>query len=53
MGNQKINCTVCSCRYNNEGQNLCELQQIDVQACKDCSTGRSDESKCGSYQTKV
>lgn len=54
MGDQKINCTVCSCRYHNQGQNLCELQQIQVQACQNCSTGLAqDESMCGSYQAKV
>lgn len=53
MGNQKINCTVGSCRYNDCGAHLCELEQINVQACKDCSTRRPDESKCGSYKTKV
>lgn len=50
--NQKINCTVKSCKYNNCNYNLCGLQQIQVQACKKCSTGRSDESMCGSYECK-
>lgn len=50
--NQKINCTVASCKYNDCDYNLCELKQIEVQACTNCSTGRPDESMCGSYESK-
>ena len=51
--NQKINCTVESCRYNNCNYNLCNLEQIDVKACSNCSTGEADtESMCGSYKCK-
>lgn len=51
--NQKINCTVESCKYNNCDYNLCELQQIEVQACTNCSNGKAeDESMCGSYSCK-
>lgn len=51
--NQKINCTVESCKYNNCNYNLCELQQIEVKACQNCSTGKAeDESMCGSYRSK-
>lgn len=51
--NQKINCTVESCKYHNCNYNVCELNQIEVQACPDCSDGRAqDESMCGSYSCK-
>lgn len=50
--NQKINCTVGSCKYNNKNYHLCELNQIDVKACTGCSTRRADESMCGSYESK-
>jgi len=50
---QKINCTVESCKYNDCNQNLCELKQIEVQACSNCSNGTpEDESMCGSYRSK-
>ena len=48
--NQKINCTVGSCKYNNSNHNSCELKQIEVKACPGCSNGTAkDESMCGSY----
>ena len=51
--NQKINCTVESCRYNDCEYNLCELEQIDVKACTNGCTGKpQDESMCGSYRSK-
>lgn len=48
--NQKINCTVASCKYNNGEANLCELEQIIVKPVKDCCSTKPDESKCGSYK---
>ena len=51
--NQKINCTVKSCKYNNTNYNLCQLKQIEVKACHGCSNGNTeDESMCGSYSCK-
>lgn len=50
--NQKINCTVSSCLYNNYHQKECELDQIMVTACQGCSTGNPDESMCGSYKNR-
>ena len=41
--NQKINCTVESCKYNNCNHNICELNQIKVQACPDCQDGRAQD----------
>ena len=50
---QKINCTVESCVYNNCKSNACELHQIQVNACPNCSSGNpEDESMCGSYECK-
>jgi len=51
--NQKIKCTVGSCQYNNYNDSICQLKQIEVQACQGCSSGKaSDESMCGSYKCK-
>ena len=36
-GNQKICCSVKSCKYNNL-ENRCELAQIQVSPTKDCNT---------------
>ena len=51
--NQKIRCTVETCQYNNCDDRMCELNQIEVQACPGCSNGSAaDESMCGSYKCK-
>lgn len=51
--NQKINCTVGSCTYNDEEERICNLEQIIVEPCVDCNNGRaSDECMCGSYECK-
>lgn len=53
MNNQKINCTVESCEYNNCDNKKCELHQINVRACKGGATGNpEDESMCGSYKVR-
>lgn len=50
---QKIKCTVETCKYNNCDDRMCELNQIEVQACPGCSNGKAaDESMCGSYSCK-
>ena len=51
---QKINCTVRSCAFNNMQNQVCELDRITVEPCKNCHNGNpADESMCGSYeQTK-
>ena len=46
---QKINCTVESCVYQDEKNKRCTLQSITVKPTKDCSSGKTDESMCGSY----
>jgi len=49
--NQKINCTVHSCAFNNTEHKMCELDRIIVEPCKNCDTGiPSEESMCGSYE---
>lgn len=48
--NQKINCTVTSCKYNNPSKELCKLTQIKVEPIDDCETCECDESMCASYE---
>ena len=48
--NQKINCTVGSCRYNNQNEQKCELQAILVAPNEGNKTLQPDESMCSSYK---
>ena len=48
--NQKINCTVQSCKYNNVKQQICELNSIMVTPKQNVNTGKPDESECSSYE---
>ena len=48
--NQKINCTVSSCLYNDIEQSKCMLEEISIEPCADCDTKEPDESMCGSYE---
>ena len=49
--NQKINCTVNSCAFNNTEHQMCKLDRIIVEPCKNCNNGNpADESMCGSYE---
>ena len=48
--NQKINCTVESCVYQDSETARCTLQAIQVQPTQDCNTRKADESMCGSYE---
>lgn len=48
--NQKINCTVSSCLYNDIAKSKCLLEEISVEPCSDCNTQEPDESMCGSYE---
>ncbi len=48
--NQKINCTVKSCIYNNSQNGLCNLKSIKVTPKTNVSTGKPDESLCSSYE---
>ena len=49
---QKINCTVKSCRYNDNEHKECDLEAIIVTPVKNCNTGKADESQCGSYENR-
>ena len=48
--NQKINCTVSSCKYNNGQKQECILQSIIVTPVENVSSMGSDESMCSSYE---
>ena len=48
--NQKINCTVESCVYQNPQQRRCTLPAINVMPTTDTTTHETDESMCGSYE---
>jgi len=48
--NQKINCTVESCVYQDAEKRRCTLQAINVMPTTDTSTRETDESMCGSYE---
>lgn len=37
-GNQKIHCTVGSCKYNNTNENMCALEAINVTPIQNCQT---------------
>ncbi len=50
---QKINCTVTSCKYNKEGDQECSLKQIIVTPIENCDTKQPDESMCSSYRNKL
>ena len=47
---QKINCTVSSCKYNNQEKEKCTLEAIHVAPIKDINTETPDESVCASYK---
>lgn len=49
--NQRINCSVNSCTFNNKQQQICQLEEIKIAPCPGCKNGRAeDESMCGSYE---
>jgi hypothetical protein len=48
--NQKINCTVSSCKYNNQQKEKCTLEAIHVTSTNDVNTEKADESMCASYK---
>lgn len=48
--NQKINCTVESCKFNNSDNEECTLKQIIVTPMQNCQTKKADESMCSSYK---
>jgi len=50
--NQKINCTVESCKYNNKEKAKCTLEAIHVAPIDDMDTKVADESMCASYENE-
>lgn len=48
--NQRINCSVSSCKYNNQKDQLCQLKQIVVTPIQGIETKQADESMCSSYK---
>ncbi len=48
--NQKINCTVNSCKYNNCHKQECDLESIVVTPVTGVNTEEPDESMCSSYE---
>ena len=48
--NQKINCTVGSCKFNNIDKEECILKQITVTPINNCYIKKTDESMCSSYE---
>lgn len=47
---QKINCTVASCKYNNQEKAKCTLKSIHVAPMENKNTQNADESMCASYE---
>lgn len=50
--NQTINCTVGSCKHNNQANKTCNLHEIIVTPVEGVNTGNTDESMCSSYDCK-
>lgn len=48
--NQKINCTVGSCKFNDAQMQKCQLHQIVVTPIIGTDTKQPDESMCSSYK---
>ena len=48
--NQTINCTVTSCKYNNNQRQLWNLEHIIVTPVQGMETNEPDESMCSSYK---
>ena len=49
---QKINCTVSSCKYNNSQTQKCKLESIIVTPVEGVNTQTPDESMCSSYDNE-
>ena len=46
----KINCSVCTCKFNAPEKNKCTLSAIQVAPCANCKNGSPEEETCcGSY----
>lgn len=49
MSDQKINCTVATCKFNDLQRQECNLQRITVTPCCE-SVEDKEESMCSSYK---
>ena len=49
---QNINCTVSSCKYNNNQIQKCKLESIIVTPVEGVNTKAPDESMCSSYDNE-
>ena len=46
----KVNCSVCSCKFNSKERNKCTLSAIQVAPCGLVNNGSPEgETCCGSY----
>ena len=52
MDNQKIKCTVESCKYNNCNNQQCILKEICVTPMRSEQVKKPDESMCSSYKNE-
>ena len=50
---QKINCTVESCKYNDNEHKECDLEAIIVTPVNNVNTSKPDESQCASYKNRT
>jgi len=50
--NQTINCTVNSCKYQDENNEKCTLKTIVVEPKMETATMKPDESMCGNYKSE-
>lgn len=48
--NQKIKCTVCSCKYNGIEDCICNLNEITVAPFPDTTSRSKDETICSNYK---
>ncbi len=48
--NQKIKCTVCSCKYNEIEDCNCQLEQITVRPYPNEDSKSVDETICSNYK---
>lgn len=51
--NQTINCTIGTCKYNDEKTNLCTLKAINVAQMNHTKGLKADESMCASYKCQM
>ena len=51
--NQTINCSIGTCKYNNQQTNMCSLKSIQVSKMKNTKPLIADESMCASYKCQL